>query len=407
MADRSAVIITVGSELVEGLRLDTNTAEVARALAPRGFRVVEALSIGDDLELLAETLGRLVARFDLVLCTGGLGPTHDDITAEAAARAVGKRLERNERLVMLLEPVVARHRDDEAAEQVLRQAMIIEGAEVIEPTTGTASGQVVKTPAGLLVLLPGPPTEMRGMLDRFAERYELVHAKPRELGVVGLGESDAQVLAQRALGDAAVGLAVLSRPGDVRVILLDEGAGLDGVERAVADVADALGEYCYATDGATLQATVMREAIDRGVKIAAAESCTGGMVCAALTEFAGSSASFVGGVVSYHNDAKADIIEVPRHTLDTYGAVSEQTAAAMAEGVARRLGADIAVSVTGIAGPGGGTPEKPVGLVWFGLTTPEGTSTEKREFSPTSRESIRLRATATALDLLRRAVLRR
>lgn len=406
MAPRAA-IVTVGSELTEGLRLDTNTSEIARSLAPRGFHVTVAVSVGDDLTELADVLAALCADHELVVTTGGLGPTHDDITREAAAEALGLELLRDERLVRMLEPIVRRHAHSDAAQQVFSQALVLEGAEVIDPTTGTAPGLVVPTPGGLLALLPGPPSEMRGMLASLLERFELLRSEPRELGVVGLTESDAQVRAQGALTPfAGVTLTVLARPGDVRILLFDEGVGTERLDEAADAVADALGEHCYSSSGETLQQAVVRLATTHGMTLAAAESCTGGMVGAALTEGAGSSAAFLGSAVTYSNDAKVALLGVSPETLKRHGAVSEETALAMAEGARDRFGSDVAVAVTGIAGPDGGTAEKPVGLVWFAIATAEGTKAVERRFSGSSREAVRLRATATALDLLRREVLR-
>lgn len=403
-----AAIVTVGSELTEGLRIDTNTAEIARALAPRGFRVSIAASVGDDVTRLAELLANLCADHDLVVTTGGLGPTHDDITREAASRALGRPLVRDRRLTTLLEPVIARHKDPEAASQVLNQADVIEGAEVIDPTTGTAPGLVVPAPAGFLALLPGPPSEMRPMLAAVAGRYPMSRAEPHDLGVVGLTESDAQVRAQRALEPyGGVALTVLARPGDVRVLLLDDGAGSEVLAAASSDVARALGDHCYSEDGASIEEVVVREAARRGVMLACAESCTGGLVGAALTEVAGASACFLGSVVTYSDAAKSDLLGVKPDALNQHGAVSEQVARQMAEGARTVLGADTAVAVTGIAGPDGGSADKPVGLVWFALASDCGTEAVDRRFSASSRTAVRARATATALDLLRREVLRR
>jgi nicotinamide-nucleotide amidase len=401
-----AAIITVGSELVEGLRIDTNTAEIARALASRGLSVAEAVSVGDDEVELSETIGRLVASCRLVVVTGGLGPTHDDITRDAAARALGVGLQEDAALIERLRPTIHRHREADAAEQVLTQALILDGARVIQPTSGTAPGQLIETGGSVLALLPGPPHEMRGMLPAVLELFPTAVTPPVELGVVGLAESDAQLAAQRGLAEhPGVALTVLAKPGDVRVILLDAGAGPDGIEAAVADVAAELGGNCYSIGGTTLSEVVIREATARGTRVATAESCTGGLVSAALTDVAGSSEVFLGGVVSYSDDVKADILGVERSVLRAHGAVSAQVASAMARGALARLGADIAVSVTGIAGPEGGTADKPVGLVWFAIATCDSVTTTERHFAGGNRDSVRARATSTALDLLRRTIL--
>lgn len=398
----TAAIVTVGSELVEGLRLDTNTAEIARALAPRGFRVTEAVSVGDDIGAVGATIARCAAACDLVITTGGLGPTHDDVTREAAAAALGLPLVRDERVVDLLRPFVKRHAEQAAQDQLLRQADVLEGAQVIDPTTGTAPGLVITTDSTTVALLPGPPSEMRPMLTSLLQRHPMTNAEVVELGVVGLTESDAQVRAQAALRERpGVGFTVLASPGDVRILLLDQGAGQHGLTAAREAVAAALGEHCYSRTGESLaEATVNALASSRR-RLAVAESCTGGMVASALTDIAGSSAVFLGGVVAYANEVKISLLDVPAGLLAQYGAVSEECARAMAEGALLRFGADIAIATTGIAGPSGGTPDKPVGTVWFGVADSHGSSAFMRSI-PGSRAAVRARATATALDIARR-----
>jgi len=408
MPEQTAAIVTIGAELTQGLRVDTNTSEIARALTPRGFRVTEALSLPDDADIVSASLRRLVDEHDLVVTTGGLGPTHDDITREAASHALGLRLTRDPRIEALLAPAVARHANPVAAAQVLVQADVPDGAEVIDPVTGTAPGLVIDTTSSTLALLPGPPSEMRPMLAALVARYPRVRARTRELGVVGMSESDAQVITQSALG-AVTGVAftVLARPGDVRVLLGDEGIGESGLAVAADAVRDALGSHCYSAYGQTLAAVVIEKARERGVTIGAAESCTGGMLSAELTEVSGASDAFLGSVVSYSNEVKTGVLDVGAQLLDEHGAVSEECARAMAEGARRHLASDIAVSITGIAGPTGGSAEKPVGLVWFALATDSGTTSESRLFVPGGREAVRARATATALNLLRIEVLSR
>lgn len=407
MTQRStAAIVTIGSELIEGLRVDTNTAEIARDLQRFGFSVSEATSVGDDPLLLQAQLSRLITSHDLVVTTGGLGPTHDDITREAVANALGLAMHPDPHLTLFLQPFISRHSEPHAAEQMLSQALLIEGAEVLIPTNGTAPGQVLETPAGLIVLLPGPPAEMRPMLAEALGRFEAVRANPVDLGVCGLAESDVQLAAQRALSAfTGIQLTVLAKPGDVRVLLLDEGAGEQGLLRAAKSVAQELGRACYASDGSTLAQTVIRLAESSGTTIATAESCTGGLVSAALTDVAGSSAAFLGGVTAYANSAKRELLDVPDGLLAQYGAVSEETARAMAEGVRERFGADIAVATTGIAGPGGGTPGKPVGLVWFGVATGQRSFAVERRMTGSGRAAIRARSTSLALDLIRREIL--
>lgn len=404
---KSAAIITIGSELVEGLRIDTNSAEVARDLGLHGFKVMEAVSVGDDCGVLADVLRDLVGKRELVVTTGGLGPTHDDVTREAAASALGIGMSPDSAIVQRLQAATIRHREPEARAQLMNQALVLDGAEVLGVSGGTAAGQVVKTQKGLLVLLPGPPSEMRPMLRDFLKRFPSSRAVPRELGVTGLPESDVQMPAQRALSAfPGVALTVLAKAGDVRVILLDEGAGAEALDEAAQAVKAEIGSACYADDGETLPETLVRGAAQRHLTLALAESCTGGLVAAAITDVPGASEVFLGGVVSYSNAAKCSLLGVSEATLAEEGAVSAQTAAEMAQGARERFGADIAVSITGIAGPGGGTADKPVGLVWFGIADRDGVRTEQRQWPGRfGRTTIRTVATAFALDLLRRGVL--
>jgi len=406
VSPRTAAVVTVGTELVSGLLVDTNTAEVALALARGGIRVLEAVSVADDRGILANTLRRLVVDVDLVVVTGGLGPTHDDVTREAAADALGLRLVRDEAIVAILERSAWRHNDPRANDQVFAQADVLEGARVLPAVKGTAPGQVVPTKRGELVLLPGPPRELRPLLDQLAGEWGAGATPPVVLRCTGVSESDVQITTQDTMaGRAGVDLTVLAAPGDVRVILFDRGIGAAGLCGLGDEVAAAIGSPCYSRDGASLAESVVGLARERGVTLATAESCTGGLVGAALTSVPGASDVFRGSVVAYANEAKAGLLDVPPGMLAQFGAVSQEVARAMAEGALAALGATLAVSVTGIAGPGGGSDDKPVGTVWFGTADASGSSAELRHF-PGDREVVRTRATAVALDLLRRALLR-
>lgn len=393
-----AAVVTVGTELVAGLRQDTNATEVCAALTEAGYRVRVAVTLGDDPSSLECTLRELCSEHAIVVTTGGLGPTHDDVTREAAAAALGLTMARDPRLVELLAPIAARHADSEAAGQIDRQADVIAGSRVLRPVSGTAPGQIIPTPAGVLVLLPGPPSEMRLMLALALQDAESGVASV-SLGVAGMPESDAQVLAERALsGVKGVRLVVLASPGDVRLVLLDDGGGLGALQQAREAVAEALGDACYG--GASLAETVLSLARERGLTLAVAESCTGGLLAGALTDVPGSSDVFAGGVVAYADQAKTGLLGVDPALLEAHGAVSEQVSRAMAEGVLGRLEADLAVAITGIAGPSGGSPEKPVGLVWFALAGSGGTRSESRVIHG-DRERVRARAVTAALNLMR------
>ena len=401
---RTAAIVTVGTELVRGLAVDTNTAEIAHVISGAGIDVGETLSVADDQVLLTEALRRCTASYDLVVVTGGLGPTHDDVTRQAAAEALGLRVARDDSIVTILRPSAARHTDDRAADQIFRQADVLEGASVLPAVRGTAPGQVVPTARGSLVLLPGPPREMRPLLRALADSWRAGGVEPRMLRCTGLSESDLQMTAQDVLaGRPDVELTVLAKPGDVRVVLFDRGAGASGLDKMLGDIAAAVGEPCYSKDGSSLAEVVLARARAAGLTVATAESCTGGMVGAALTDVPGSSAAYLGGVVSYSNEAKVTLLGVDPGLIAACGAVSDAVAKAMASGARDALGADVAVSVTGMAGPEGGTADKPVGTVWFGVAGPHGVRAQSRRFAG-DRATVRERAKMTALDLLRLAL---
>ncbi len=399
----SAAIVTVGSELVSGLNLDTNTREIALALTAHDYSVVETTSVADDIDVLASTLARLCAAHAMVVVTGGLGPTHDDITREAAARALGVGFSRSPELVKLLEPWVLRHTEPDAASQIFRQADVLDGARVITAVKGTAPGQMIPTPRGMLVLLPGPPSEMRPMLDVLTEGRSR-SAERRVLRCTRISESDAQVKASRVVDQySGITLGVLASPSDVRIVLTDSGAGSTALANVADLTADEIGRACYSRDGSSLAAVVLGRADRTGMSIGTAESCTGGAISAEITSIPGSSVSFTGSVITYSNEMKTRLLGVSDETLKSWGAVSEQTARAMAQGARDRLGCDIALAVTGIAGPGGGTSDKPVGTVWFGIATPHDVRTELVHIRG-DRDLVRRRATMIGLDLLRQAL---
>lgn len=397
-----AAIITVGTELTIGLRVDTNSASIASACAQAGYRVTEAVSVADETDAVAQAIARLADDNDLVIVTGGLGPTHDDVTREAASQALGRPLRRDPALAERLRVAAEHHTNKRAREQVLRQADVLEGARVIEPGTGTAPGQVIDTGSCTVVLLPGPPAEMQPMLTQVLGSAQHIQ-EPVVLRCARIAESDAQMRVQEAIAAyPGVDLTLLGSPALVDAILIDAGGGRDTLIQAAQAAALALGEACYSMDGASLSEAVVRLARATLSTIATAESCTGGMVASAITDVPGASDVFLGGVVAYSNDLKQSLLGVPEEILHEHGAVSRETAEAMAIG-ACRLGARLAVATTGIAGPGGGKPDKPVGLVWVAVSTP-GTVEAHHLTLTGDRQGVRQRATIHALDLLRLAL---
>jgi nicotinamide-nucleotide amidase len=403
MSDRPrAAVLTVGTELTTGLRSDTNGGEIARALGEAGYAVASLMSVPDELAAVEDAIRALTALHSLVVVTGGLGPTHDDITREAASQALSRPLLRDPSTEGLLEQGAFRHREPAARLHLLRQADVLEGARVLPAVSGTAPGQVVPTPAGELVLLPGPPAEMRPLLAKALEGRGVGIPAVR-LRCIGITESDAQHRVAPAIGQYGVDLTLLAGTNDVEVVLF--GTADPDLAAASAAAREALGDVVYSADGTCLPEVVLALARSAGARVACAESCTGGLIAAALTDIPGSSDVFAGGVVAYANEVKRDVLGVQEGLLAQYGAVSEQCARAMAEGALRVGEATIAVATTGIAGPGGGTHDKPVGLVWFGVARSDAPTTAVERRFGGDRDAVRRRATAFALDLLRRALL--
>ena len=413
MTQPQAVIVVTGSELVRGDRNDLNGPFLARELVARGLEPARILVVGDrgaDLEgALREGLAA-----DLCLVSGGLGPTHDDRTVEVLAALAGRRLcvdPELEREIEAVSRMVAerlRRPYGDFVPGVRKQASLPEGALALG-LAGTAPGVVLEADGCVAVALPGPPGELQRLWARAVEtepvRRVLARAERTErliLRFFGLSESAvARVLDEAGGEGGGLEATVCAREFEVNVDLVAE----RGAEARAQDVADALRgrleAFLFAEDARPVEELVLEAARRRGLTLATAESCTGGLVAARLTSVPGSSDVFVGGVVAYANEVKLAELDVSAEVLERHGAVSAEAAAAMADGTRRRYRADVAVSVTGIAGPGGGTPEKPVGLVYVHAAGPD--EREAVELSiPGDREAVRARATVTALHALRR-----
>ena len=403
-------LLTIGTELLLGYTIDTNGAEIARRLAEAGTRVVRRTSVGDTGPEISGAVMEALARTGAVLCTGGLGPTRDDITKTAVAEALGLPLRFADWVWDdLLERYRGLGRAPSDSNQL--QAFVPEGAEVLRNKWGTAPGLWIDSPNGLVVMLPGVPREMRKLLQhevlpRLAQRGDGVVIRSRTVRTTAIPESTlADRIGHVERDIAPVTLAYL--PGlegvDLRLTAWDVplGDANQQLERAVAEVRARAGENVYAEEAVTLAEVVVTLLRRAGRRVAVAESCTGGLLGGRLTDVAGASAAFMGGVIAYDNAVKERELAVPPALIAGDGAVSEAVACAMAEGVRRRFATDYGVAVTGIAGPGGGTEAKPVGTVWFAVAGPGGTHGQKSVF-PGSRYEIRARAVQTALYLLLR-----
>jgi nicotinamide-nucleotide amidase len=402
-------LVTVGTELLLGFTLDTNGAEIARRLAAAGIRVVRRTAVGDRADEIKDGVAQALRRSGAVLTTGGLGPTRDDITKLAVAELYGAELDFDESIwADLLARFARLGRAPVASNRT--QAQVPRGALVLRNRWGTAPGLWLEGVPGLTIMLPGVPQEMRMLLEhevlpRMASRAGAAVIRSRTVRTTGIAES---TLAER-MGDVETEIAPLTLaylPGldgvDLRLTAWQ--LGKDEAERRLAAAAELLsgrgGEHVYGEDQTDLAALVLERARQVGWSLGTAESCTGGLVAVRLTEIPGSSDVFLGSAVCYSNRLKTELVDVPPAVIEAHGAVSEAVARAMAEGACRRLGVDLAVAVTGIAGPDGGTPQKPVGLVWFAAADRHGTVARSSVVLGTRRE-IRARGAQAALNLLR------
>lgn len=414
-AIRTAEIIAVGSELLARQRIDTNSLFLAERLLELGIELRRKHVVGDHPAELRDTIADAIARVDLVITTGGLGPTDDDLTREAVAAVLGRRLAVDPEVLAIVAARFER-RGVPMPSVNRRQAEVIEGARWLPNPNGTAPGQVVDTGDRLIVLLPGPPREMQPMVlasvvPVLAARASGRQVRRRTVRTTGFSESQVEEIAQPiysrfAAGVVPIDTTVLASPGLVELHLSGAAEDVDALEgvldRASAELVAALGDAVFTTDERSLEEVVGAELAARQLMIAAAESCTGGLLLQRLTDIPGSSAWVLGGVVAYANAVKVEALGVGEDTLAAHGAVSEAVARAMAEGVRRRLGADVGVGITGVAGPGGGSDEKPVGTVWIAVAA--GDTHARRFLFPGDRQMIRQFAASAALNMVRRAI---
>ncbi|MBO7236213.1 MAG: competence/damage-inducible protein A [Alistipes sp.] len=405
-----ATIVTIGDEILIGQIVDTNSVSIAKRFNNIGITIAEKLSIGDSKEVIIETLSRVMQTSKVVIITGGLGPTKDDITKHTLAEMFGSKLIYNDTEGEHVRALLAR-RGIEFTELNRGQAMLPECCTVLHNAHGTAPGMWFDTTeGGVVVSLPGVPFEMEHLMEdevipRLQNRFELRSIVHRTLITRGIPES---ILAQRiahwedALPDY-LHLAYLPAPNVVRLRLsaydVDRKQATEDIEAQFNTLREIIGDNIVGYEGSTVEAQLHDILLKRGKTLAVAESCTGGMIASKFTAMAGASAYFRGGVVAYANEAKRDILGVRMEDIECFGAVSEVVALEMAEGVRRITGADYAIATTGIAGPTGGSKHKPVGTVWMAIATPEGSRAIMRN-SGTDRGQIISRASAYAIEML-------
>ena len=405
-----AEIISVGTELLLGDVVNTDTAIVAKALSEIGVSMQYACTVGDNPQRLKQVLSDSLERCDLVITTGGLGPTKDDLTKETIARAAGKRLVEDPESMARIE---AYFRGRYCGENQRKQAMLPEGCLVMPNDEGTAPGCVVKTVSGKwIAMLPGPPSELKPMLENYlipflrGDNTDVIFS--RNVRIFGKGEGAVAEAIDELVHGSNPTVATYAKEGEMYVRVTAKAPSQEEAEGMCAPVVDRIcrivGDCVYTTAYESLEETVFHQLLAQAKTVATAESCTGGLLAKRITDLPGSSAVFEMGAVTYSNRIKTKLLGVPEEMLREYGAVSEQVAKAMAEGVREEAGSTLGVGITGIAGPGGGTKEKPVGLVYVALSDGETTWVKKLNAAGVQRRRsyYRNRAASTALDMVRR-----
>ena len=407
----TAEIIAVGTELLLGNIANTNAQVLSQSLSALGINVFWHTVVGDNPTRLRQAVDTARHRADILITTGGLGPTYDDLTKETVCAACGKALVFHPEILSDIADFYEKNLHAPMPDNNRQQAMLPEGCVVFDNPVGTAPGCAFEADGVHVLMLPGPPHEMVTMLRRCAEPYlrslsqEIIVS--HDIMTFGLGESYVdQLLHEQMSHMENPSLATYAKPCEVRLRATAKAQSAEQAEEMLAPVVDEvktlLGPYVYGVDVTGLEAVCSSLLLERGLTLATAESCTGGLIARRITALPGASRVYRGGVVSYWTEVKAAVLGVPQDLLDQYGAVSEPTARAMAEGARRITGADIAVSVTGVAGPDPDERGNPVGLVFIGLATPDGTFCRRTESGRRTRDRIQDLSANHALDMVRR-----
>jgi nicotinamide-nucleotide amidase len=413
-----AAILAVGSELLTPLRIDTNSLHITEQLNSLGIDVVFKAVIGDNREELVHAMREVLPRVDLLVLSGGLGPTDDDVTRDAVSEVLGRPMREDEAITDRIRKRFE-SRGWTMPEINRRQAMVPDGAEVLPNPNGTAPGLWIEHDRGVVVLLPGPPRELKPMLaqlidGRLRVRCGTMTLRRRVIRITGRTESHTDealqtLYAEWNRAEVPIAATILAALGQIELHLwarCDAGPVVDSaLTRAVEQVQEVLGLDAYSADGRLLEEVVGELLAERGFRIGVGESCTGGLITSRLTDVPGSSRYVDRSVVTYSNAAKTDLLDVPASMIEQHGAVSEPVAEAMADGIRSVAGVDVGIGVTGIAGPGGGTPEKPVGMVCIAAVTPSARRVRTAKFIG-GREQVKYQASQAALDMIRRMLLK-
>ncbi len=407
-----AELIAVGTEILLGNIANTDAQILSEKLAELGIDVLYHTVVGDNPKRLREALELARGRVDIIITTGGLGPTYDDLTKQTICETFGRKNVLHPELETWLRELFAA-RGRPMAESNLQQAYLPENCTVFENHNGTAPGCAFCEGGVHVLMLPGPPHECKLMFETGAEAYLRALSDgvivSHTLRVYGKGESDMESLLRSRIEKMTnPTVAPYAKPDECMLRVTAKAESREAAEAMLApvvdEVMDVVGEWVYGVDVDSLEAVCLDALKRRGKTLAAAESCTGGLIAKRLTDVPGASAAFLGGVVSYTNGVKANVLNVPQSLLDEYGAVSEPVARAMAEGARALTGADYALAVTGLAGPDGDDRGNPVGLVYIALASSDGTTVRECRFGRRTREHIRQQSANTAFDMLRRAL---
>ncbi|GAA5494395.1 nicotinamide-nucleotide amidohydrolase PncC [Rubritalea halochordaticola] len=405
-------VVNTGTELLLGTTLNSHGAWIGQRLMEQGLRVARQTTVPDG-EAVKQALAEAIERSDVLIVTGGLGPTSDDLTREATAEAMGIELIEDEHALRVIERFFA-NRGRPMAEGNRKQALTPCGAEVLPNPNGTAPGVYVPPRLGkgspcAVFLLPGPPNELYPMYQaevphRLAALANLdADSGMHEMKFTGIGESDFHDGVDQKLHQVAgLEIGYCARPGELDLRLI---GSPEAREKGRAIVLAEYADECISEGGTSLEETVVQLLTDQGLKLALAESCTGGLVASRVTDVPGASVVLTHGFVTYANEAKRDVLGVPQGFLEDYGAVSEEVARAMAEGALNVSGADVAAAVTGIAGPGGGSEEKPVGTVWISVARKGSKTIAYKAFKPWGRDVFKMVVSQLVLDSVRRVAM--
>ena len=403
-----AEIITVGTEILLGDILNTNCRYLSRELAAMGIEMYYQITVGDNEERLLKTLEESLNRSDIVICTGGLGPTEDDMTKEVCAKYFGYELELHKpSLDAMLERF--KHMNRVPTKNNEKQAYFPKEAYILKNDNGTAPGCIMEKEGKMIVVLPGPPKEMEPMFENYVKPYlskltdDVIESEV--LRIIGVGESKVENdILDIIDSQTNPTIATYAKGYECTLRITAKAKSVEEAKELIKPMSDEMkrrfGQSLYAVGETSIEEVVAKMLVENNLKIAVAESCTGGMVSASLINYPGISSVFMEGCVTYSNEAKMKSLGVKKETLDIYGAVSAECAKEMASGVAARYNTNVGIATTGIAGPGGGTDEKPVGLVYFGIYINGKVITKKYVFNG-DRQGVRERATRTILNDLR------